>query len=107
MLANVYKIAQPVTELPAADALGEPFATFAVANLDIQAGDFAGGFQGADAPVKEWFAVHYRGSLNVTEAEDRLIARALEQTNGNRTRAAELLGMSVRTLRNKLNVPIA
>ena len=46
-------------------------------------------------------------SLNVTEAEDRLIARALEQTNGNRTRAAELLGMSVRTLRNKLNVPIA
>ncbi len=68
LLANVYKIAQPVTELPAADALGEPFATFAVANLDIPAGDFAGGFQGADAPVKEWFAVHYRGSLNVTEA---------------------------------------
>jgi transcriptional regulator with GAF, ATPase, and Fis domain len=42
-------------------------------------------------------------SLNVGEAESRLIARALEVSGGNRTRAAELLGMSVRTLRNKLN----
>ncbi|MDB4887807.1 MAG: sigma-54 factor interaction protein [Gemmatimonadetes bacterium] len=42
-------------------------------------------------------------SLDVAEAESRLIARALEVTGGNRTRAAELLGMSVRTLRSKLN----
>jgi len=42
-------------------------------------------------------------SLDVNEAEAKLIARALEVSNGNRTRAAELLGMSVRTLRNKLN----
>jgi DNA-binding NtrC family response regulator len=42
-------------------------------------------------------------SLNVDEAEAKLIERALEVSNGNRTRAAELLGMSVRTLRNKLN----
>jgi DNA-binding NtrC family response regulator len=42
-------------------------------------------------------------SLDVGEAESRLIARALEVTGGNRTRAAELLGMSVRTLRSKLN----
>jgi two-component system response regulator AtoC len=42
-------------------------------------------------------------SLNVTEAEAKLIERALVVSNGNRTRAAELLGMSVRTLRNKLN----
>ena len=42
-------------------------------------------------------------SLNVDEAECRLIARALEVTGGNRTRAAELLGMSIRTLRGKLN----
>jgi DNA-binding NtrC family response regulator len=44
-------------------------------------------------------------SLDVGEAETRLIERALEVSGGNRTRAAELLGMSVRTLRNKLNGP--
>jgi DNA-binding NtrC family response regulator len=37
------------------------------------------------------------------EMEKRLIIRSLDQTSGNRTRAAELLGISVRTLRNKLN----
>ena len=42
-------------------------------------------------------------SLNVDEAEVKLIARALEMSGGNRTRAADLLGISVRTLRNKLN----
>jgi DNA-binding NtrC family response regulator len=44
-------------------------------------------------------------SLDVTAAEKVLIERALEVSGGNRTRAAELLGMSVRTLRNKLNGP--
>jgi transcriptional regulator with GAF, ATPase, and Fis domain len=42
-------------------------------------------------------------TLNVEEAERRLIREALERTNNNRTRAAKLLGMSVRTLRSKLN----
>jgi DNA-binding NtrC family response regulator len=41
-------------------------------------------------------------SLDLTAAESLLISRALEMTEGNRTRAAELLGLSVRTLRNKL-----
>jgi DNA-binding NtrC family response regulator len=42
-------------------------------------------------------------SFDLGEAERQLIARALEVTEGNRTRAAELLGLSVRTLRNRLN----
>lgn len=44
-------------------------------------------------------------SLNVEEAERAMIQKALEVAGNNRTRAAELLGMSVRTLRNKLNAP--
>jgi DNA-binding NtrC family response regulator len=44
-------------------------------------------------------------SLDVSAAEAVLIQKALSVTGNNRTRAAELLGMSVRTLRNKLNAP--
>ena len=32
-----------------------------------------------------------------------MIHKALDTVDGNRTRAAEILGISVRTLRNKLN----
>jgi two-component system, NtrC family, response regulator AtoC len=35
--------------------------------------------------------------------EKKLIFQTLDQTNGNRTHAAKMLGISVRTLRNKLN----
>jgi DNA-binding NtrC family response regulator len=44
-------------------------------------------------------------SLNIAEAERILIEQALERTGQNRTQAARLLGMSVRTLRAKLNTP--
>ncbi|WP_462326133.1 sigma 54-interacting transcriptional regulator [Desulfoplanes sp.] len=37
------------------------------------------------------------------EMERRLILQSLDQTSGNRTQASKLLGISVRTLRNKLN----
>jgi DNA-binding NtrC family response regulator len=40
--------------------------------------------------------------LTVHEVERRLIFDTLRQTNNNRSRAAEMLGISVRTLRNKL-----
>ena len=45
-------------------------------------------------------------TLDVAEAERVLIERALAKTGNNRTRAAELLGMSIRTLRTRLNGPV-
>ncbi len=41
------------------------------------------------------------GSLK--EMEERMIFKTLDNTEGNRTHAAKILGISVRTLRNKLN----
>lgn len=40
--------------------------------------------------------------LTIAELEKEAIKMALQQTGGNRTKAAELLGISIRTLRNKL-----
>ncbi len=42
-------------------------------------------------------------SLTLRDMERELILRRLDITGGNRTRAAEMLGISVRTLRNKIN----
>lgn len=39
---------------------------------------------------------------NLSEIEKRLILQVLRENNGNRTRSAEELGISVRTLRNKI-----
>jgi DNA-binding NtrC family response regulator len=44
-----------------------------------------------------------RAGRTVREMERELIQRTLENTGGNRTQAARLLGISLRTLRNKLN----
>jgi len=43
-----------------------------------------------------------RAGLSVQELEERLIQKTLSEVNDNRTQAAKLLGISVRTLRNKL-----
>lgn len=45
--------------------------------------------------------------FDLSELERVTIQRALVATGGNRTRAAKLLGISERTLRNKLNTPKA
>jgi two-component system response regulator FlrC len=42
-------------------------------------------------------------AVPLREMEKKAIFHALDRTNGNRTHAAEILGISVRTLRNKLN----
>ncbi len=45
----------------------------------------------------------YSAGVTMREMERQLICRTLEDTQGNRTRAAKCLGISLRTLRNKLN----
>ncbi|MEA3359337.1 MAG: sigma-54 dependent transcriptional regulator [Thermodesulfobacteriota bacterium] len=45
----------------------------------------------------------FMSTVPLKEMEKTAIFYALNQTNGNRTHAADLLGISVRTLRNKLN----
>ena len=45
----------------------------------------------------------FEPTVSLKEMEKKVIFHALDKTNGNRTHAAEILGISVRTLRNKLN----
>ena len=47
--------------------------------------------------------VKINADLTVDEMERRMIVQALEKTGGNRTKAAEKLGISRRTLHRKLN----
>lgn len=44
-----------------------------------------------------------QAGMTVSEAEKILILNTLDHTNQNRTHAAQLLGISIRTLRNKIN----
>ena len=46
--------------------------------------------------------VALKSGMTVREMEKQLITQTLQAVNDNRTRAAELLGISIRTLRNKL-----
>jgi transcriptional regulator with PAS, ATPase and Fis domain len=46
--------------------------------------------------------VHFAIGTTVEEAEKGLILRTLEHTRNNKTRAAEILGISLKTLHNKL-----
>ena len=54
------------------------------------------------APVQEANAVRLGVGTTVDEAERLLILKTLEATNNNKTRAAEILGISLKTLFNKL-----
>ena len=54
------------------------------------------------APVQEANAVRLGVGTTVDEAERLLIMKTLEATNNNKTRAAEILGISLKTLHNKL-----
>jgi len=54
------------------------------------------------APVIEANAVRLGVGTTVGEAERLLILKTLESTNNNKTRAADILGISLKTLHNKL-----
>jgi DNA-binding NtrC family response regulator len=56
----------------------------------------------ARAPQQEANAVRLGVGTTVEEAEKLLILKTLESTNNNKTRAAEILGISLKTLHNKL-----
>jgi DNA-binding NtrC family response regulator len=56
-----------------------------------------------EAPAHHQPQVAFAPGTTVEEAERRLIMMTLEHTRDNKTRAAEILGISLKTLHNKLN----
>ncbi|HXI39191.1 MAG TPA: sigma-54 dependent transcriptional regulator [Bryobacteraceae bacterium] len=56
----------------------------------------------ADTPAAPSDSVQFSIGTTVEEAEKGLILRTLEHTKNNKTRAAEILGISLKTLHNKL-----
>jgi DNA-binding NtrC family response regulator len=58
--------------------------------------------QGLESSAQDGSVVTVRVGATVSEAERLLILRTLEVTGQNKTRAAEILGVSLKTLHNKL-----
>jgi DNA-binding NtrC family response regulator len=75
-------------------------ATIVAAGRLIETGDLPPLWRAA--PVTEG-GERFAPGMTVDEAERRLIMLTLEHTGNNKTRAAELLGISLKTLHNKLN----
>jgi DNA-binding NtrC family response regulator len=63
----------------------------------------AGELRRSSATERSDGGIVLRQGISLDEAEEVLINEALNQTGGNRTKAAKLLGISLRTLRRKLN----
>jgi two-component system response regulator AtoC len=70
----------------------------------ISARDLPPSVRAGDTPRGDAGQVLGRTDLTVKDAEKQLIMRALKETNGNRTLAAEKIGMSRRTFHRKLHV---
>ena len=56
-----------------------------------------------ETPESKDSALGIEVGMSMKEAEKKLIFETLRETGGNRTKAAKILGISIRTLRNKLN----
>ncbi|HEV2454966.1 MAG TPA: sigma-54 dependent transcriptional regulator, partial [Verrucomicrobiae bacterium] len=70
----------------------------------ISARDLPPSIRSGSAPAIQGAQGLAANDLTVKEAEKQLIVRALKETNGNRTLAAERIGMSRRTFHRKLHV---
>ncbi|MDL2316711.1 sigma-54 dependent transcriptional regulator [Desulfovibrio sp. OttesenSCG-928-A18] len=92
--------AQPQEDTADAQGRSDSSAQDAGASAPDLSGPAAERQAGAEADIAAAFA---GGVIPLHEMERLMIKKGLEQTSGNRTQAAELLGISVRTLRNKLN----
>jgi DNA-binding NtrC family response regulator len=73
------------------------------AGIPMPAGILSPVFRPTEAIATPTAAAPGNGIVTLEEIEKRHILATLEHTKGNRTRAAELLQISIRTLRNKLN----
>ncbi|MDH5560809.1 MAG: sigma-54 dependent transcriptional regulator [Deltaproteobacteria bacterium] len=56
-----------------------------------------------DSPTEQKGYLQIKIGITMADAEKQIILKTLSHTEGNRTKAADLLGISIRTLRNKLN----
>ena len=95
-------------------------ASAGVANREmVGAGSFSGGYNGSEFPsfsdsdgeeaysgetVVEQTSFGEEEPLPLEQIERQHILRTLDSTNGNRTQASKILGISIRTLRNKLSI---
>ncbi len=91
LMPEGYTAATFAEDMPAAEAEGKESGGSKPAGSDARRSETA-----TDLDPSEEF-------LSLQELEKRQTLRALDRTGGNRTKAAMLLGISIRTLRNKLH----
>jgi len=70
--------------------------------IGVEALDLGKSLQGKSLPARLPCSPEWKAGLSLGEMERQLFAMTLESTSGNRARAAELLGVSLRTVRNKV-----
>jgi two-component system response regulator FlrC len=86
-------------EISVHDLMLDPAAMPAAAPASHESAADGMSFESADTGDGIRFPV----GTTVRQMEELLIRRTLSEVDGNRTKAAEILGISIRTLRNKLN----
>ncbi len=91
------EVSAAAEESPAAEAPEQP------ENDEENGDDVPAVFPGAETDGAQDVDPFPGAVIPLHEVERLMIMKGLERTGGNRTQAAELLGISVRTLRNKLN----